>query len=136
MQREIKFRSFIDGEMVFLPLAGLQYFDFEGNYALSFVVDGYTGFWGHEQYERATKEHCSNAPIMQFTGLKDKNGKEIYEGDIVKCHDHPTGVEDTIGAVEAKHGHYQVNGHPLHDYGTAWTEVIGNQFENPELIAF
>jgi uncharacterized phage protein (TIGR01671 family) len=72
--------------------------------------------------------------FCQFTGLTDKSGKEIYESDIVKCHDHPTGVGDTVGVVEFIQGHYQVNGYALHDYGTAWTEVIGNKFEHPELL--
>ena len=74
--------------------------------------------------------------IMQYTGLKDKNGKEIYEGDVVKCHDHPTGIYDGVGEVIFNCGYYSVKAllPPLHDYGTAWTEVIGNIYENPELL--
>lgn len=72
--------------------------------------------------------------IMQFTGLVDKEGNEIYEGDIVECYDHPTDVESTTGAVEFQHGYYNVNGHPLHDYGTAWTKVIGNIYQHKHLI--
>lgn len=72
--------------------------------------------------------------VGQYTGLIDKGIKQIYEGDIVECHDHPTGVEDTIGVVEFRHGFYNVNGTPLHDYGTAWTQIIGNIYEHPSLI--
>lgn len=74
--------------------------------------------------------------LMQFTGLKDKNGKHIYEGDVVKCHDHPTGIDDCITSVGFQEGCFvaKANGLALNVYGTAWTEVIGNIWENPELL--
>lgn len=74
--------------------------------------------------------------LMQFTGLLDKKGKEIYEGDIVKCHDHPTGVDDSTGSVYWESGRWKVTGtiFQLGDFGTAWTEVIGNIYESPSLI--
>ncbi len=76
-----------------------------------------------------------DAVIMQFTGLKDKHGKEIYESDVVKAHDHPTGADDTTGEVYYEQGSWRVRGAlcTLSEFGTAWTEVIGNIYENPEL---
>lgn len=72
------------------------------------------------------EEFGDNVILMQFTGLKDKNGKEIYEGDIVK-----SGI--TIEKVEFEDGCFVVHDY---DYLHKWKhcKVIGNIYENPELL--
>ena len=76
--------------------------------------------------------------LEQFTGLRDKNGKEIYEGDIYKCE-----YEDGPQIVEYYEG-YEGDSHPVQgfifcsffreDNVISDIEVIGNIHENPELI--
>lgn len=76
------------------------------------------------------------AELMQFTGLKDCNGKEIYEGDIVKFTYNGLFLK---GEVVFSNGGWELKGV---DYGEHFRlveivhlcEVIGNIFENPELI--
>ena len=84
--------------------------------------------------------------IMQYTGLKDKNGKEIYEGDIVNCKMLSAKgthyIDEYIATVEydicnpcmvLKQG----NGNLEYDFvkcDLMKLEVIGNIYENPELL--
>lgn len=66
--------------------------------------------------------------ITQFTGLHDKNGKEIYEGDILK---RDTGYIFKVEISEYSIGPLtKVYGYSLHPED----EIIGNIFENPELL--
>lgn len=73
---------------------------------------------------------------QQYTGLKDRNGKEIYEGDIVKIEDKE---EVRIYDIVFSHGYFGLNRgskfkHALMYPYTEIIEVIGNIFENPELL--
>ena len=75
-----------------------------------------------------------NIELMQYIGLKDKHGKEIYEGDIFRIppDKHHKEPEDNI--VEYFEGIYMLADHGLHlnDWNEKG-EIIGNIYENPEL---
>ncbi len=80
--------------------------------------------------------------IQQFTGLLDKNGKEIFEGDVVSGGWGPFTVK---GFVEYGHGYFGINTGgdaknliPLGQekaFGHDCIEVIGNIYENNDLIS-
>lgn len=80
--------------------------------------------------------------VMQYTGLKDKNGKEIYEGDVLYNHEYQQKIkviwknyqEDEDGWLKEKGswGFRQLDDRPLKAIFIKSLEVIGNIYENPE----
>ena len=99
-------------------------------------------FYGGEMQIKTTMYNdyfdCREMPLMQYTGLHDKNGKEIYEGDIVKVRKYSS---FEIEVVKFDKGCFYAGMH----YGSSTrstvkliqpklTEVIGNIYENKELL--
>ena len=104
--RDIKFRAWVNKEMHHFDLPSL--------------------YWRGED----TGEYSFPGllPVMQYTGLKDKNKKEIYEGDILKDADFTFSVE-FIGGCFCKV--LDGEGYVIIDTDI---EIIGNIYENPELL--
>lgn len=94
-----------------------------------------------------------NVIIMQYTGLKDKHGKEIYEGNVVKVQDPIETHTSHNSIVYFDSEGARINYHPVHkkidkcfvlrqlsDYldireqDNPTCEIIGNIYENPELL--
>jgi len=74
--------------------------------------------------------------IQQYTGLKDKNGKEIYEGDIFIEDTFDDEAKKLISTVIFKEGMFTDNAgdEPLYEILMNEIEIIGNIHENPELL--
>lgn len=128
--REIKFRVLI--KHPFKPLQKIV--DYELVRAIDFKEQSITIKVDGDIF----KFHFSQIEFIHYTGLKDKNGCEIYEGDIVEQLSERT-YESVKGTVKFVDGSYVVeflsgdNGVFLFDE-VAYNEVLGNVYENPELL--
>ena len=137
MNREIKFRAWDGEKMHHSNLLALH--------------EGFTWDHGRKYLHDSTQWEnedgfCWSPALMQYTGLKDKNGKDIYEGDIINSK-RGNGYDfdaDYAFAVKFDNGAFRSDNTDvlLWDYIrpkriTELTnyEVIGNIYENPELLA-
>ena len=84
------------------------------------------------RYDEVYTDEIKDFELMQYVGCKDKNNKEIYEGDIVKTKEHIGQIIYSKGVffIDVKGDFYL----PIYNV-SEFMEVIGNIYENPELLA-
>ena len=129
--REIKFRAFYKGDV--------EEWESEGNARMIYdIQDAYDGMGFDDPEGGFGWVSCfsdfmndEKISVMQYTGLKDKNGIEIYEGDVIEC------LREGNGFVTKRHGAYGIETrfgfYPFIEiHGEL--EVIGNVFQNGGLL--
>lgn len=137
MNREIKFRAWdtFNKRMVYDP----YYFRDNFDKGLSHEPEWQVPYQFAEQWQDVDDGIWRPCQIMQFTGLKDKNGKEIYEGDIVQFDTwSKKGVKEVVqfedGAFMPFFDPHYCDDEQGDHFNDDTIGVIGNIFEHPELI--
>lgn len=128
MKREIKFRAYSSHNHKIYSVSNIEW-DIDGRIWVT-ADDGKNGI------ELIDEE----AHLMQYTGLHDKNGREIYEGDIVRTGEDNIGDPDpTIGQVIMREGSWLIENEKKQEEIGLFSEitsreVIGNIFEDNQLL--
>lgn len=136
--REIKFRAWVKDKDKMVDVSSIEFDGCGFPKAKSNQVIWEVGY--RRRNVGYVWEHESNIEIMQSTGIKDKNGTEIYEGDILTDHgdEGPLYVkysnEHAAFVFVDKFDPFGVTSYTTLQISYEQFEVIGNIYENPELV--
>ena len=126
MSREIKFRAWLKEEKKIVNVETIDFTDKSIQYLeKSEIINAYL----------LRRVSFDDVELMQYTGIKDKNGKEVYEGDIVILND---AEEENRCVVKYKYGSYiLIDGDLREDLSNVedkFLEVVGNVYEDKNLL--
>lgn len=126
--RKIKFRAWSVKQKQMLDPEHLTVVFWKGYYSVRLPDIMY--------FDKYIYERNPDPVLMQYTGLKDKNGKEIYEGDILRAKKY-TLKRNKAGSnyktVVWRHAHGGTGFNISFKISNVY-ELIGNIYENPELV--
>ena len=135
MNREIKFRAWDGGKMI-------GTYDDHQTFALDFSGNVFSYEHGNSPFRHYIKEELI---LMQYTGLKDKNSKEIYEGDIVQIWEYEGEKETSVVEWQGGYPAFDLSAELQEQFecnvlsaamqGVGWQiEIIGNIYEDKHLL--
>lgn len=140
MNREIKFRVWDKYEKQMYPISSIDYNIFSQEIRIIAVGHKNGMCTAYNKNHNSEKCDITALELMQYTGLHDKNGKEIYEGDIIEWttlsgKKYRFSVEYSNKYAQyiiTNTGDVENEAEPLGDYENI--EVIGNVFENGDIL--
>ena len=123
--KKLKIKAWLKKEKKMVSIIGI---DFNYEY-IRYTEDGNLF---NENYKTA---EFKNIELLQFTGLKDNGGQELYEADVIKFND---GIDDIYGLIsyDDEDGAYRVSYENITEHLSEREgdfEIVGNIFENPDL---
>jgi len=123
--KELKIKAWLKKEKKMVAIIGIDF-----NYEYIRYTEDDNLF--NENYKTA---EFKNIELLQFTGLKDNGGQELYEADIIKFND---GIDDIYGLIsyDDEDGTYRVSYENITEHLSEREgdfEIVGNIFENPDL---
>ena len=123
--REFKIKAWLKKEKKMVAIIGIDF-----NYEYIRYTEDSNLF--NENYKTA---EFKDIELLQFTGLKDNGGQELYEADVIKFND---GIDDIYGLIsyDDEDGAYRVSYENITEHLSEREgdfEIVGNIFENPDL---
>lgn len=127
--REIRFKAY---DKTYKKIFEVSFIDWDGNTILIRGIPKELNSVIDFEYR-----NFDQVELIQFTGLFDKNGKEIWGGDIFENDRFTSFVIFENGGFKGRHSFNKIHipyGFDFNDYEARTGKVIGNIYENPELI--
>lgn len=127
MNRDIKFRGFDSVNKVMLPVESINFRE---------------GYISLNEGDNSVTDTLEMIELIRYTGVKDRNGKEIYEGDIVSFYnDEEYKLKSTNALVIYDSGAFMLEHKKLGkeylgemDIENMCIKIVGNIYDNPELL--
>ena len=130
MNRTIKFRVWNGEHMLYPTFFGTDAYQSKGNITIGWTNQSYIDLGSIREEPYKPSEHCK---LLQFTGLYDCEGNEIWEGDILEIWIENIKQDNVYTVEKLEELYFEMNRDDSY-YRFTKVKVIGNIYEHPHLL--